>query len=272
VTTAATVTNALTQSISQTFDPERGLVTSSTDANGVITTTHYDGLGRTIAIWGQSRATSTPANELYTYTYGTATTPTVVTAQSLNDAGGYVTSTTLYDALLRVRQTQAPTPQGGRLINDTFYDTHGWTVKTNSNYYDSTTTPDETIETVADDLSTDQTQNAYNGAGQVVQTVNLDDSQVKSTTYAVYYGDTTVTIPGVNSSGVVTGTPTATVTDALGRTTALEQYATAPTVTSTTSAGITTVTETGGTPQTTSYTFNNVGQQTQIQAPGPAGT
>ena len=272
VVTGTTVTNALGQTMSTVDDPMRGLAMSGTDANGITTTTEYDGLGRTIAVWSQSRATSTPANELYSYTLGTATTPTVVTTQSLNDAGGYVTSTTLYDALLRVRQIQTSTPQGGRLIDDTFYDSHGWTVKTNSNYWDTTTTPDGVIMSVADDLVQDQAQDAYNGAGQVVQTVNLDDSQVKSTTYAVYYGDTTVTIPGVNSSGVVTGTPTATVTDALGRTTALEQYATAPTVTASTTGGITTVTETGGTPQTTSYTFDNVGQQTQIQTPDPTGT
>ena len=126
LTTRSTVTNALNQSTSTVLDPYRAAPVSVTDPNGITTLVQYDGLGRTIAVWKGGRTTQMAANDLYSYTFGTKTTPTVVTTQALNDEGGYNTSTTLEDALLRPRQAQAPTPQGGRLISDTFYDTHGW--------------------------------------------------------------------------------------------------------------------------------------------------
>jgi len=47
----------------------------------------------------------------------------MATTQQLNNAGGYITSTTLYDALLRVRQTQSPTPGStGIVVTDHFYE------------------------------------------------------------------------------------------------------------------------------------------------------
>ena len=92
-----------------------------TDPNGITTTLQYDGLGRLTDVWGYNRPTSSAANDIYSYAVSDSA-PTVVTTQKLNDAGGYVTSTTLYDALLRVRQTQYPTPQGGILVTDHFYD------------------------------------------------------------------------------------------------------------------------------------------------------
>jgi hypothetical protein len=80
------------------------------------TATVYDSYGR---------ATSSPANLVYSYAVSSSA-PTVVTIQQLNDESGYITSTTLYDALLRPRQTQDPTPQGEILVSDHLYDSRGW--------------------------------------------------------------------------------------------------------------------------------------------------
>ena len=82
-------------------------------------------MGRTTAVWLASRATSIAANYLYSYTVSNSGL-SFTTKQTLNDESGYEVSTLIYDALLRPRQTQSMTPKGGRMVTDTFYDTHGW--------------------------------------------------------------------------------------------------------------------------------------------------
>ncbi len=255
------VTNPLSQATTTVFDPERALPVLVTDANNVVTTLHVDALGRTIAVWKDSRATKSAANELISYAYpaGSTVTPVVVTTQTLNDESGYSTSTTLYDALMRVRQTQtqAVSSAAGRIITDTFYDSHGWTYKSNANYWDNTSSPNGTLVQVADNLSQQQTLTSHDGLGRPTVVTSLDDSQVKQTSYTQYLGDSTVTVPPTG------GTATATVSDALGRTTELDQYTTAPTVTTSTTGGFTTATVTGGTTQATKYTFNAQGRAYQ---------
>jgi RHS repeat-associated protein len=257
VTTAETVTNPLGQATATSYDPLRGQAVKITDPNGIITTLHYDGLGRLTGVWLYSRPASDPANYVYSYDVSNSA-PTVVTTEKLDDASGYVTSTTLYDALLRVRQTQVPTPQGGILVSDNFYDSRGWLWKVNTNYWDSSASPGDSIITVADSQVPDQTVTAFDGLGRPVLVTSYDDSQVKSTTATAYYGDRVTTVP---ASG---GTPTSTVTDALGRTTELDQYTSAPTVTTSTANDITTVTITGGTSQPTDYSYNTRGQVSAI--------
>ena len=274
VTVAVTATNALGQAVTTTFDPYRGAPLTTTDANGVAMTVHYDGLGRTIAVWRYGRDTSTAANDLYSYAYGTSTTPTVVTTQVLNDEDGYNTSTALYDSLLRVRQTQAPTPQGGRLVSDTFYDTHGWVTKTNTGYWDTTATPNASLIAIADNAQGNFKQDllAYDGAGRPVQDQSYDQGALVTTGYHVYYGDRTVTVPpsGTGAGGAASGgTVTATVVDALGRSTELDQYTTRPTVSHSSTGGITTVTLAGANTaanyQATTYAYNNASQQTDVK-------
>ncbi|MFC1415033.1 RHS repeat domain-containing protein, partial [Streptacidiphilus sp. N1-12] len=251
-------TNALHQSSSTVLDPERDLTLSALDVNGVTSTVHSDGLGRALAVWKNSRATSLPANQTYSYSYPATgvTAPVVVTTQTMNEESGYSTTTTLYDALLRVRQTQnqAVTASAtGRIISDTFYDTHGWTYKTNTNYWDPTANPGSSLVTVADNKADQQTLTSYDGQGRPTVVSSLDDSQVKEQAYTQYLGDRTVTVPP-------TGAPAgATVVDALGRTTEQDQYATAPTVSTAVAGGFTTASITGGNTQATRYTFNAQG-------------
>ncbi|MBC3840484.1 RHS repeat protein [Streptacidiphilus sp. 4-A2] len=266
-TTRIQATNALGQTSSTTLDPERDLTLTSTDLNGVVSTVHYDGLGRSIAVWENSRATTSPANELDSYSYPAAgtTAPVVVTTQTLNDESGYSTATTLYDALMRVRQTQAQavSTTAGRIISDTFYDTHGWTYKTNSDYWDNTSSPNGTLVTVPDNKSTEQTQTSFDGLGRPTVVTSLDDSVVKQTAYTQYLGNSTVTVPPTG------GSASATQTDALGRTTELDEYSVAPTVTTGTTGGFTTAAVTGGSTQATKYTFNPQGRAWQtIDADG----
>jgi RHS repeat-associated protein len=260
VTTGETVTNPLGQATTTTYDPLRALPLTSTDPNGIVTTMQYDGLGRLTDVWEDSRPASDPANIIYSYDVSD-TAPTVVTTQTLNDESGYITSTTLYDALLRVRQTQDPTPEGGVLVTDHFYNSDGWEWKTNTNWWDSSASPGSSILTVPDSQVPDQTQTAYDGLGRPIMVTSYDDSVVRGQTATAYYGDKTLTVPPQG------GTPTATVTDALGRTTELDSYTSSPTVTTTSnSAGaITGVTISGGSYQATDYLYNTVGELSTIE-------
>jgi RHS repeat-associated protein len=264
VTTAVKTTNPLGQTNTHTLDPLRGVATASTDPNGITTTTHYDGLGRLIAVWAYGRPTTAPANSLFGYQVS-QTAPTVVTTQVMNNQQQYNASTTLYDGLLRVRQTQQPTPQGGRLVTDTFYDSRGWVAKKNTNWWDSTTAPGATLVTVPDSQVDNQDVTAFDGAGKPVLDTSYDRSAIRSQTATEYTGDTVVTVP-LNATGqpFAGGAATATVTDALGRTVAKDDYTTLPTVTVTPGA-ITTVTITGGSTQATQYVYNTVGRQTDVK-------
>ena len=262
LTTGQTSTNPLGQVTTSTIDPERGIVVKSIDPNGVITQNQADGLGRTTAVWLDSRPTTAAANYKYTYAIS-QTAPSVTTTDTLNDLSGYATSETFYDALLRTRQTQTPTPDGGRLLSDTFYDSHGWVTKTDANYWDTSSAPDTTMAPVVEDSKEHQeTLTSYNGLGQAVEVQSEDNAETTPTdqiTYTQYTGDKTITVPPPG------GVAQATVTDALGRTTELDQYTSAPSVATGTAGGFTTVSITGGTTQATDYLFNNIGDQTDVK-------
>lgn len=257
LTTGGTVTNAKGQSTSTVDDPPRGLVLAATDINGVVTTSHYDALGRVTAVWTDSRATSSPANTTYTYTVSNSGL-SGSTANTLNDSLGYATSVTVYDSLGRVRQTQQPTPQGGRLITESFFDSRGLVRKKNNPYWDPSTTPTLALASAQDSKIPNQDDYTYDGLGRAV----IDDSEqysvTKQTTTTIYNGDTTTVIPPTG------GTIKTTVTDPLGRTSALRSYTAAPTVTTPSNTFTGTWYTTGGAYHTTSYGYDGHGQQSTV--------
>lgn len=261
-------------------DPLRGLPTTTTDENGVSSTFHYDGLGRMIAAWGAGRQPTQAATALFSYQVS-RTSPVAVTSQTMNDAQGYATSTTLYDALLRPRQVQKPTPRGGRLVSDTFYDSRGWAWKSNNGWWDPATTPDTTTAGVPDSQVPDQTVTAFDGLGRAIVATSYSDSAVKKRT-ATQYGLTgpggterTISVPLDASGAALTGTTaTSSLSDAMGRSVELDQYTSAPTVSITTTSGvapITSVAVSGGSTLTsdgktqgTRYLYDALGRQTDV--------
>jgi RHS repeat-associated protein len=267
LTTGTTTTNPLGQSSSATLDAARGLTRTATNANGVVTTVQYDTLGRTTSVWNYSRATTLPANDTYAYTVSN-TGDTAVTTQKLNDASGYTASTTIYDAQLRTRQTQAATPQGGRLITDTFYDTRGWKYATYNGWWDSATGPNTTLVSAADlkDEVPDQDYFSYDGLGRTVLDQSEKDNQPVSATRTVYNGDRTTTMPPAG------GVLKATLTDPLGRTSGLDEYTSAPTLHPAVDGfnGISYLS--GGTLQSTVYGFDGHGNQSVTTAGGSTWT
>ncbi|MEV6480096.1 RHS repeat-associated core domain-containing protein [Streptomyces sp. NPDC051576] len=261
LTTGQSVTeptvSGVAHSGSSTFDPERGLTLTSTDANHVVTTLQYDALGRATSVWKNSRATTALANLTYTYTLSNSSLSGVVT-NSLNDNSGYLTSVAIADSLGRARQTQTYTPQGGRLINDTLYDSRGWKAKTNTDYWDSTTTPTLALDSVADNQVADQDVFSYDGLGRQIYDTSEKNGSIVSTTTTVYNGDATTVIP---PTGGVTKT---TRTDPLGRTSELDEYTTAPTLTTPLNTATDTLYLTNGTTSATTYGYDGHGEQSTI--------
>ncbi|MFB4299120.1 hypothetical protein [Actinomadura sp. NTSP31] len=206
-------------------------------------------------------------NTLVTYRLSD-TAPSAVTTQTLNDSAGYVTSTALYDAMLRPIQTQSPSPQSGRLVTNTYYDTRGWTWKVNNPWWDSGSAPNTTLVGIDDAKVPNQTVTDYDGLGRAILTTSYYQSQIRERTATAYYGDKTVTVPPKG------GVATQTLTDALGRTTEADQFTTLPDVTVSNSGGsapITTVTISGGSTKTangktqgTAYTIDPLGHQTDV--------
>nr|WP_234340660.1 RHS repeat-associated core domain-containing protein [Streptomyces sp. NRRL F-5630] len=208
----------------QTLDPLRGLPVTSTDANGVDQYTEYDALGRTTKMWVPGRHRTDRPDYAYTYEIAEGK-PTAVSEVTLNNKGGPTRPNyTLYDGLLRPRQTQSPGPEGGMIVADTFYDERGLVEKSFNSYY-TTGGPSSSLFLPNDALSVDsQTHTVYDGLGRVTQEQllagNADHSTVVSTTKSIYGGDRTTVIPPAGA------TATTAINDARGRTTELRQLKT----------------------------------------------
>ena len=260
LTTATTVAKPLGHSQTTAISPRRGLALTSTDANSVATNQKYDALGRVTAVWLNSRATTSPAN--YKFTYDVSKTGiTATTTERANDFNGYLKSIVIYDAQLRPRQTQAVTPQGGRLITDTFYDSRGWTEETYNGWWDPKVTPTIDNPVTAPKLPStvpSQTSTIYDGLGRPIIVKQSKDNLVVSSTTTVYNGDRTTVVPPLG------GTVTTTVTDPLGRKSQLLEYTSRPTLNTPADTFTGTFTTTGGTALTSGYGYDGHGNQATL--------
>ena len=261
LTTGATVTNPLLQTVSNTVSTTRGLPLTTTDANNVVTTQQYDALGRATAVWLYSRATTVSANYKFSYLVQ-KNGVTATTTSKLNDSSGYVVSTTIYDARLRVRQTQAMTPQSGRMVTDTFYDSRDWVRSSNDGWWHPGTLPNTTP--VRPDRVSPPPQlpsqhfYTYDGLGRVVVDVAARNNVEVSRTTTVYNGDRATVIPPEG------GIAKTTVSDPLGRTGQLLEYTAKPTLNTpaNTFTGIFSIT--GGTAVTSTYGYDGHGNQNSV--------
>ena len=126
--------------------------------------------------------------------------------------------------MLQLRQEQQTPANGaaGRQISDTFYDSHGWTVKSSSAYYGGTPAG-QTLFSPTTHGARPRPSRSYDGQGRAVasQFWSLGQHQWQTTTAYPGTDETDVTPP----SG---GTATSTITNALGETTATWAYTTPP--------------------------------------------
>ncbi|WP_329082139.1 RHS repeat-associated core domain-containing protein [Streptosporangium sp. NBC_01469] len=214
--TAKTVTNVKGHATTITLDGTRGLVLSEKDLNGRMSYTDHDALGRLTAVWMGGRAKTASASMTFSYAPST-TVPTAVTKKDLLENGTYKTTITLYDGLLRQRQTQVAAPTGGRVVQDNFYDSHGRVWKTNDVYWNSAA-PTATLLSVADNLVPTQTETVFDGQDRTVAEIYKSLNVAKWRTDTVHGGNYTAITPPEGD------TATLTVLDSEGRTTELRQY------------------------------------------------
>jgi YD repeat-containing protein len=244
--TSVLTKNPLSHETTVTFEPAWGSTISTVDPNGKRSDLTYDPLGRTTAVWTPGRAKGTDtATKKYSYDVNTDG-ATVVSTSAINPAGAYITSYTLYDGLLRQRQTQVPSTSGGRVITENFYDTAGRPVLIFGAYH-ATGSPGGTLLTATDKAFVPrQTRTVFDGAGRIVASILQPYGAERWRSTTAYTGDRTDLTPPAG------GTATSTVTDARGRTVELRQY-----------RGATPTPNTAGSWDGTIYTFDRRGYQTK---------
>jgi RHS repeat-associated protein len=211
--TTITQTDPLGLVTTKTYDTLRNVELSVTDPAGYKASGTYDALGRLTQVFQPG---VTAASTKYSYAINPSA-PSVVTTQSLEDDSTYRSSTVIYDALLRVRETQSPTPDGSRNVSDTTYNTDGWVVKA-SRPYNASGAPDGTLVQAQDGKIPAESGYTYDGAGR--KTVSTDYALGTETwhTTTIYGGNFTTTIPPAGA------TAQSLLTDARGRVTHLYEY------------------------------------------------
>ncbi|WP_234320997.1 polymorphic toxin-type HINT domain-containing protein [Streptomyces katrae] len=250
VPTATLVTNPKGHTASSELDPVRSQPTKTTDANGKVTTTAYDALGRVTKVWLPNRPAATfpdAPSRVFDYTIRNDG-PSVITSKSLTHDYKYSVSYSIQDGLLRERQTQTQSPDlSGRLISETFYDTRGLAWRSSGTYY-ADGAPEPQLVTGQETNYPASTDTVYDGAGRTTAVISKKYGQETKRATTLYTGDTTTVIPPQG------GTATATVVDGIGRTVETKQYTDAARTAS----------------QSTLYTYNKLGQLAQVTDPANA--
>ena len=215
-------TNPMGWTTTASLEPAWGLATSTVDVNQLRTTIKYDGLGRLVKEWSPGRNPSSDTPDVaYDYLIRTGGVNAVTTSH-LNPKGGVTTSYTLYDGLLRTRQTQTSSPSGGRILTDTFYDAAGRQVLDYGAYWDKAGTPGTDLVTpLQKEDVPNQTRIVYDGAGRAISSIFQPNNVERWRTATVYGGDHVDVEPPAGA------TASSTWTDSRGRTTQLRRYPTA---------------------------------------------
>jgi RHS repeat-associated protein len=232
----------LAMSSTTTYAPEWGAELAVSDPASHVETATYDPLGRRTAYWDQGQSQSAGDNPTAKYDYTiSATGASSVKTSSLNAAGtGYNVSYTLYDSLLRQRETQAPSPQGGRIITGSVYDGRGLDDYDFSEVYD--TTAPSGVLVAPSTVPPSETSTTFDGLSRPTNVLTRSDGGERWSTKTSYDGgySTTVTPPN--------GAPsTTTLTDVRGQ--------------------VVQNTEHGGSDLTSTYQYDLNGNLTKLVAP-----
>ncbi|WP_440862286.1 RHS repeat-associated core domain-containing protein [Streptomyces tanashiensis] len=213
-------TNAKAHQTVTFLDPRRMVPLRTYDANLKKTEFAYDALGRLTDVWLPNRARGTQSpNSRFAYNLSNTKQSWVSTSTLKADGESYRTSYAIYDSQLRPLQTQMPTPQGGRILTDTRYDTRGLAYETYSDIFDTTSTPNSTYTRAEYGEAPKQGLAVFDGAERVVSSSLLVFGVNKSAVTTSYTGDSVAT------TALAGGSATRTITDARGRTTETRAYA-----------------------------------------------
>ncbi|WP_181801408.1 RHS repeat-associated core domain-containing protein [Streptomyces shenzhenensis] len=218
--TKTKVTNAKAQTTYTYTDYASGLPTKVYDVNNKITETTYDALGRKTATWLPNRSHAATQTPNYTYAYSvTSNAPSWESASTLKaDGTTYNTTYAIYDSLLRPLQTQSPTPDGGRLLTDTRYDSRGLAYETYADVFDSANLPSGTYARAEYGGAPKQTETVYDGAGRPTSSSLYVYGVKKRSTSTSYTGDSTAT------TALDGGSAIRTITDIFGNTVQQRTY------------------------------------------------
>ncbi|MDH6110175.1 RHS repeat-associated protein [Kitasatospora sp. MAP12-44] len=216
--TSVAVTDPLSHTTTTSYDPLRDLPLVKTDPAGYVTTQQYDALGRLTAVYQPGQSAPSPPNLKYTYTVSNSG-PSVVDTYTLNDDDSYRLTEALYDAMLRTRETQTQTVDGGRTITDTMYNTDGWQSETTDPYYNSGAVSTTYVQAQVGQVPS-ETGYSYDQAGRKTAAIAYALGTQTWQTTTSYGGNFTTTVPPAGQ------TPTTVVTDARGQQTDLIQYKT----------------------------------------------
>ncbi|MFD5619676.1 RHS repeat-associated core domain-containing protein [Streptomyces yangpuensis] len=200
-----------------TYTDLRGAIVRSIDANMASTYNTYDALGRVTTTRLPNRALSQTPNVKYDYLLARGKQPWT-SVSTLAPDGTYKTVYTIADALLRPLQTQSPSPNGGRILTDTRYDSRGLAYETYADIWDKDKAPEGTYARAEYGSTPAQTQTAFDGLGRPTTSSLLVYGVQKHQTATTYTGDSVAT------TALQGGTATRTITDALGRTTETRTY------------------------------------------------
>ena len=215
--TRMTVTNTLGWTSTTTYQTAWNAPLTVTDPNGKLTTLAYDPLGRRSKVWLPDRLTSQTPTLSYSYSISN-TAPSYIATTGLN-ASGTSTSYTIYDGLLRQRQTQAPSEGGGTIVTDTQYDGASQPVTSNAAYWTNTVSPSGTLFIPQSQQQIPaQTQTQLDGDGRVLKTTLMSLGSERYHTSYSYGGDHVDVTPPAG------GVATTSYTDARGNASKLLQY------------------------------------------------
>ncbi|WP_308409670.1 RHS repeat-associated core domain-containing protein [Streptomyces sp. A3M-1-3] len=249
--TSVSVADAKLYTTVTEIDPAFGASLKVTDPNNSITESTYDSLGRVTSTWlpNSARLGGKAANYTYVYKVSSTDPSWVATGTIKGDASGYNTTYEFFDAQLRPRQVQTPSPVGGRLVSQTLYDSRGLAVTSQADIWDHTSAPSDTMVQVDGGQPPIQTDTTYDGAGRPIKQATKTGSTPRWTVNTSYTGDTTTTTAPTG------GQATAIVTNALGQTTKRLEYGSPQVSTNYT---------------TTDFTYTPAGQQDTITGPDQA--
>ncbi|MFD5054709.1 RHS repeat-associated core domain-containing protein [Streptomyces tendae] len=201
------------------LEPRRGLTLRSYDINAKKTEQRYDALGRLTQVWLPNRSSGSQLPNFKFSYHLNRSKPSYVSTGTLTNKDTYTTSYELYDSLLRPLQKQAPTPQGGRLLTDTHYDTRGLAYETFADMFDSSSAPNGTYTRAEYGRAPAQTEVTFDGAERPTSSTLYVGGVKKWTTTTTYTGDSTAT------TALDGGSAQRTITDVRGRTVETRDYA-----------------------------------------------
>ncbi|GIE90529.1 RHS repeat-associated core domain-containing protein [Actinoplanes regularis] len=220
LTTRIDTENALKQGTTWVrYAPQWGLPIEQVDLNGKTNVHAYDSLGRIIKVWLPDRRSTNSPSLVYTYVYSKDK-ASFVRTDKITNSGSYRSEYQIYDALMRTRQKQTVGPDGGRLVNDVFYNGSGAVRRSTDPYYttgkpDGVLLDENTIRTGDTDGATNV---VYDGANRVTAEIFTVAGDERWRTVTRHLGDRVEVDPPQG------GTPTTTFQDVRGNTTEVRNY------------------------------------------------